>query len=123
MRKVIERQNPIEVWGDGTDERDVLYVSDMVDAMVVAAEKVEKFDQINIGYGSTYTVFQILDAIKKAANYEAPYKLIPTGPRMIPVRRVNIDKAEKVLGWKPKVSFEDGIARTYEWTSRKLSQE
>lgn len=123
MRKVVERQNPIEVWGDGTDERDLLYVSDMVDAMVIAAEKVEKFEQINIGYGKTYTVLQILDHIKKAANYEAPYKLIPTGPRMIPIRRVNITKAEQVLGWKPKVAFEDGIARTYGWTQKKLSKE
>ena len=123
MRKVIEKQNPIEVWGDGTDERDLLYVTDMVDAMIIAAEKVEKFDQINIGYGETYTVIQILDHIKKVANYDAPYKLIPTGPRMIPIRRVNIEKAERVLGWKPKVSFETGIALTYEWTKQKLCQE
>ena len=91
--------------------------------LVIAAEKVEKFEQINIGYGKTYTVLQILDHIKKAANYEAPYKLIPTGPRMIPIRRVNITKAEQVLGWKPKVAFEDGIARTYGWTQKKLSKE
>jgi dTDP-D-glucose 4,6-dehydratase len=43
MRKVVIKQNPIEVWGDGTDEKDVLYVDDMVDAMLLAAEKVEKF--------------------------------------------------------------------------------
>lgn len=121
MRKVIERQNPIEIWGDGKDERDVLYVDDMVDALIMAAEKIESFEQINIGMGQTYTVLDILNIIKTVANYDAPYKLIPSGPRMIPIRRVNIKKAEKILGWKPKTSIEDGIKNTYNWMKKELS--
>lgn len=115
MRKVIIKQNPIEVWGDGTDEKDVLYVDDMVDAMLLAAEKVETFDQFNIGYGETYTVLQILERIKQIAGYNAPLQLVPSGPRMIPIRRVSIDKARKVLGWEPKVKLDDGLKRMYTW--------
>lgn len=121
MRKVAENQNPIEVWGDGTDERDVLYVDDMVDAMLIATEKIETFEQINIGYGQTYTVLELLNIIKKVANNNSPYKLIPTGPRMIPIRRVNIDKAKKVMDWTPKITVEEGISRTYGWMVNKLN--
>jgi GDP-L-fucose synthase len=123
MRKVIIKQNPIEVWGDGTDEKDVLYVDDMVEAMILAAEKVEQFDQFNIGYRDTFTVLQILDMIKEVANYEAPYKLIPSGPRMIPIRRVSTEKAERVLGWKPKVNIKEGLRRMYDWMVNELKEE
>jgi GDP-L-fucose synthase len=120
MRKVIEKQNPIEVWGDGMDERDLLYVDDMVDAMILSTEKIEKFEQINVGYGTTYKVLDILNMIQSAAGYSAPYKLIPTGPRMIPVRRVDISKIKSTLNWSPKVSIQDGIKHTYEWMKKEL---
>jgi GDP-L-fucose synthase len=121
MRKVIEKQNPIEIWGDGTDEKDVLYVDDIVDAMILAAEKIETFDQFNIGYKETFTILQILDKIKFIANYDAPYKFIPSGPKMIPIRRVSIEKAEKCLGWKPKTKIEDGLQKMYKWMQEELS--
>lgn len=122
IRKVAERQNPIEIWGDGQDVRDVIYVDDMVNAIILASEKVEKFEQINIGYGETFTVLQFLEMIENIANYHAPHKLVPTGPRMIPVRRVNIDKAKRLLGWSPKINIKDGILTTYEWVNFELKQ-
>lgn len=120
IRKVVEKQNPIEVWGDGQDIRDVLYVDDMVDAMITSAEKLDAFEQINIGYGKSYTVLKLLEMIKEVSSYDVPYKLIPTGPRMIPVRKVNIDKAKNILNWEPKIDIKEGIKRTYEWVSQEL---
>lgn len=120
IRKVVEKQNPIEVWGDGQDIRDVLYVDDMVDAMIKSAEKLDTFEQINIGYGKSYTVLELLEMIKEVSGYDVPYKLIPTGPRMIPIRKVNIDKAKNVLNWEPKIDIKEGIKRTYEWVSQEL---
>lgn len=122
MRKVIIQQNPIEVWGDGSDEKDVLYVDDMVNAMILAAEKIDSFEQFNIGFGQTYTVLEILDHIKKIANYDAPHKLIPSGPRMIPIRRVNIDKAKTMLGWSPKTSLDTGLLNMYNWMKQSISK-
>lgn len=121
VRKVVEKQNPIEVWGDGNDERDVLYVDDMVDAMLLAAEKIKYFDQFNIGYGKSYTVLQILERIKQISGYDAPHRLIPTGPRMIPVRRLNISKAKDVMGWVPKISLNEGLQKMYKWVDTTLN--
>jgi len=121
IQKVITKQNPIEIWGDGTDERDILYVDDMVDAMILASEKLNRFEQINIGYRKTYTILDMLEIIKKVENYDAPYKFIPTGPRMIPLRRVDTTKSKNLLGWEPKVSVEDGILLTYNWYKSELN--
>lgn len=121
IRKIVEKQNPIEVWGDGKDIRDVLYVDDMVDAMILSSEKIESFEQINIGYGKSYTVIELLKMIKKIGNWNVPHRLIP-GPQMIPIRRVNIEKAKRILGWKPKINIKDGIQITYNWIVSKLNQ-
>lgn len=121
IRKIVEKQNPIEVWGDGNDIRDVLYVDDMVDAILLSIEKLYGFEQINIGYGKSFTVIELLTIIKNIAKCEYPHKLIINGPRMIPIRKVNIDKANAVLGWTPKTDIEDGIRQTYVWMKKELN--
>ena len=121
MRKVIEKHNPIEVWGDGLDQKDVLFVDDIVDALILSAEKIDKFEQFNIGYGQTYSILEILQLIKNIVGHDAPYKLIPSGPKMIPIRRVNIQKAKNVLGWEPKTQLNQGLKITAEWMKGKLN--
>jgi GDP-L-fucose synthase len=119
IRKVIEKQNPIQIWGDGTEIRDVLYVDDMVDAIMISTEKVDGFEQFNIGYGESFSLIQLLDIIKTVTNYDAPNEFV-AGPRMILTRRVNIEKAKKILGWIPKTNINDGIRKTYDWMKEKL---
>ena len=122
MRKIVEKHNPIEVWGDGLDQRDVLYVDDMVDAMILAAERIDKFEQFNIGYGETFSILDLLGKMKEIGNHDAPYKMIPSGPRMIPIRQVNIDKAKTVLGWEPKITLDDGLKKMHMWMKSTLNK-
>ena len=63
IRKVVERWDPIEVWGTGDDIRDVIYVEDVVEAMMLAMEKIESYTVVNIGFGTGYSVKQILHTI------------------------------------------------------------
>lgn len=122
IRKIIEKQNPIEIWGDGTEVRDVLYVDDMVEAMIMAAEKIEGFNQFNIGMGKSYSIMELLSIIKQVANYDAPHKFVPTTAKMIPFREVCVDKAKNILGWEPKYSTHVGIQKTYDWMKSELTK-
>jgi len=113
IRKVADRQNPLEVWGNGHDERDFIYVDDMVESIILAMEKMNNYDPINIGLGKNYTVREILQMILRIDGYEGANIIYdPTKPTMIPKRRVSIDKAKRLLGFSPKVKIEDGISRT-----------
>lgn len=113
IRKIVERQSPIEVWGDGHDERDFIYVDDMVESMVLAMEKINTYDPVNIGAGEWHTVREILDMILRIDGYEnAEITYNSNKPTMIPKRRVSVDKAKLLLGFEPKVTIEDGILRT-----------
>lgn len=116
IRKVIERHNPIEVWGTGNDIRDLIYIDDFIDAMVLAAEKIDTYNPINIGLGKGYSIKEILKMAIEIDGYkDAVVKYSPEKPTMIPVRLIDISKAEKLIGFTPEISIQEGIKRTIEW--------
>ena len=116
VRRVVERQNPLEVWGDGTAVRDFIYVSDMVEAMLRAMESWAEFDPINIGSGDPVTVKESVETVVRLADHghvEIIYD--PLKPTTIPVRLVDLSKANELLGFHSRVSFEEGIRKTIGW--------
>jgi len=116
IRKVVERQDPIEVWGDGLDERDLIYVDDMIDAMIKGMERIDTYDPINVGYGKTYTVNQVLKTILDVDGYtDAKIVYNSDKPTMIPVRRVSIKKAIDKLGFMAKTPLRFGIEKTIDF--------
>ena len=116
IRKSIERWDPIEVWGDGSEVRDALYVDDMVDAMVLAGAKLERYVTINIGLGKGHSVRELLGLITELDDYRnAKIKYDPTKPTMIPIRLIDTAKAESLLGFRARVDIREGLRRTIEW--------
>lgn len=116
IRKVVERQKPIKVWGTGDDIRDLIYIDDFIDALVLAAEKIETFDPVNIGYGKGYSIKEILQICLEVDGYDdAVVEYDPSKPSMIPVRLISTEKAERVLGFKARTDLREGIRKTMEW--------
>ncbi|MEW6040051.1 MAG: NAD-dependent epimerase/dehydratase family protein [Elusimicrobiota bacterium] len=119
IRKVIERHNPIQIWGDGNDIRDLIYIDDFIDAVVLAAEKIEKYDPVNIGLGKGYSIKEILKIILEVDGYtDAKVEYDPAKPSMIPVRLLDVTKAEKLLEFRAKVDVREGIKKTIDWYRR-----
>ena len=116
IRKVIERWDPLEVWGTGDDVRDAIYVDDMVEAIVLALKKLDKHAAINIGLGKTYSVKQMLAMILELDGFkDAKVRFNTSKPTMIPTRAVDTSRAEQMLGFKAKVDVREGIQKTIEW--------
>ncbi len=116
LRKVIERHNPIEVWGSGNDVRDLIYIDDFVDAVLLATEKIDTFDPLNVGLGKGYTVKEILGmALDIEACAAADVRYDASKPSMIPIRLIDVSKAERLLGFKARTGMKEGIARTIAW--------
>lgn len=117
VTKIMQAKDKIEVWGDGTEERDFLYVSDLVDFIKLAIEKQETpFELVNVGSGQSITVNDLINRIAclaGKADLRVEYDLSKS---MIPSKLVlNCDKAKKIFGWEPKVSLEEGIKKTISW--------
>jgi GDP-L-fucose synthase len=116
IRKVVERKNPIEVWGTGEDIRDLIYVGDFIDAMLLAMEKIKSYFPINIGFGKGYSVNEVLRMIIEADNYnDAKIVYNSSGPTTIPIRLIDTTRAESVLGFKAKTDLKSGIKKTLKW--------
>jgi len=122
IRKVVERHNPIQVWGSGNDVRDLIYIDDFVDAVVLAMEKIDMYCPLNIGFGMGYSVKEILNEAIEADGYKDPIiQYDTTKPSMIPVRLIDVSRAEKLLGFRAKIGIKEGIIKTIDWYHKSLN--
>ena len=116
IRRVVERHAPIEVWGDGSDRKDLMYIDDFVDGILLAMEKIDGFEILNLASGHAYSIKETLETILEVDGYEdAAIVYDPTKPTMIPKRLIDITKAKEMLGFDPKYTLEQGMRRTIEW--------
>lgn len=115
VAKAFVGQNPFEVWGNGKQVRNWTYVEDIVNGVILAAERIDNGGVINLG---TMERIRVIDAVKEILRYtghKAKIKLLtdmPTGPMN---RVADNSLAKKLLGWEPKVKFIDGLHKTIEW--------
>ena len=116
IRRVIERHNPLVVWGDGNDLKDIMYISDFIDGIISAMEKIEKFDIINLASGKSHSIKETLETILEVDNYiNAKIEYDLTKPTMIPKRLIDISKARKILNFEPKIDLKTGIKKTIDY--------
>jgi GDP-L-fucose synthase len=115
IRKFVEKQDPLEVWGDPSVVRDFIYVDDFVEGVLKAFNKSNGFDVYNIASGNLYTVGEVVGIIAKLTAHKGKIEYNSSKPMTIKQRMVDTSKAEKRLGFKTKVSFEEGLKRTIEW--------
>ena len=107
--------NSIELWGDGSPTRDFLYVDDAAEGIVLAAEKYDKSEAINLGTGIEITIKDLAELILKIMNANLKINWLKDKPNGQPRRDVSSKKAFEEIGFKPKVKLEEGLKRTIEW--------
>jgi len=116
IRRAVEKHDPFVVWGDGMDLKDFLFIDDYIDGMLLAMEKLDRFQPINVANGQTLTIRDVLQEILIAADYQdAHVEYDSSKPTMIPKRMIDISLANNLLDWSPKVSIKEGIQRTVDW--------
>ncbi len=104
----------VEVWGTGSPRREFLYVDDLADACVFLMEEYNGNDVINIGTGEDITIRELAELIKRIVGYNGEIKFDTSKPDGTPRKLLDVSKLRK-LGWRHKVSLEEGIYRTYKW--------
>ena len=98
------------------DIRDVIYIDDFVDAVMLSMEKMDTYDLVNIGLGKGYSLKEILKTILEVDGYaNAAITYDPSKPSTIPVRLVDSSKSESALGFKPATSLREGLKKTVQW--------
>ncbi len=109
---------PVTIWGDGSTTRDYFYISDLVEALIAAAER--ELDQnrvFNVGGSQEVSLIQLVGLVEQTVGQKARIEYKPA--RKFDARRIVLDTrlASRELGWRPNVSLEQGLAQTWEWLS------
>jgi len=116
IAKTLAHMDPFEIWGTGDQDRNFTYVGDIVDAMLLAAEKIEDASPVNAGRADRITLNQAAETVFKLVDWR-PQKTSHdlSKPVGVASRAADLTRAKKLLGWQPKVSYEDGFKRTIDW--------
>lgn len=113
--KVATRLNPIPVWGDGTEIRDLLYVEDFCEALQIIMEKEENHEIYNVGSNAGYSVNEVIGYLKEIEGLESPIDYVNNKAPMIPKRLIDSFKIFDKLGWSAKTSIKEGLEKTLNW--------
>jgi GDP-L-fucose synthase len=105
----------ITAWGTGSVTREFLYVEDAAEAIVVAAEKYEKPDLVNLGSGEEISVRDLLELIGSLTAYEGTVRWDATKPDGQPRRCLDTSRALAEFGWCAKTPLRDGLRKTIAW--------
>lgn len=123
IARAFVRQDPFEVWGDGTQVRNWTYVGDIARGMILAAERIEDGTAVNLGTEERTRVIDAVAEVLRYTGHHAAVKLLPHMPTG-PLNRVASNRlARELLGWEPEVRFLDGLHRTIDWYFASKSRE
>jgi nucleoside-diphosphate-sugar epimerase len=118
VTKVMNTENngKIAVWGSGEEERDLLYISDLVDFVELAIGKQgTSFALFNVGYGSSISINELVKKIIAHSGKNVTIEHDASRPTIKTRLSLDITKVRNTLGWYPQVSLDDGIQKTLAW--------
>lgn len=108
-------ESEVVVWGTGKASREFLYVSDAARAIIMAAEKYDKSDPVNIGAGFEIKIKELVEKIKELTEYDGKIVWDKTKPDGQPRRMLNVEKAKKEFGFSSETPFDEGLKNTINW--------
>ena len=121
MKAKQHNDKTVSVWGDGTPTRDFLFVDDAARGLIIAAEKYNKIDPINLGTGEEVSIRELVNLIMKIMNVNLEIKWETNMPNGQPRRCVSTEKAFREIGFRPNVSLEEGLRKTIEWYKENIT--
>lgn len=110
----VNGSDTVEVWGTGTPLREFIYVDDMADACVFLMENYDGEQHVNIGTGEEVSIRELAETVKEVVGFEGELVFNTDMPDGTPRKLTTVDKLHG-LGWKHKVSLNEGIRLAYEW--------
>ena len=119
IRKMVEAKRAgsakVVAWGTGNVSREFIYVEDSSEGIVLAAERYEGVEPVNIGSGQEIKVRDLTELIKEMAGYGGEIAWDPTKPDGQPRRVLDVSRAESLFGFRAKVALREGLRQTIDW--------
>jgi len=111
----LKYESEVVVWGTGKPSREFLYVEDAAEGILLATEKYDKPDPVNLGTGEEITIRELVNLIAGLTGYEGKIVWDTSKPDGQPRRCLDVSRAKEEFGFEAKTDFKDGLKRTIEW--------
>jgi UDP-glucuronate 4-epimerase len=114
--RLIRSGQKVSFFGDGSSARDYTFVEDIIRGVMGAMDRAwPRFEVLNLGGSSPTRLSELVSAIERATGRSAILERLPEQPGDVPLTFASVDKAERLLGWKPTVSINQGLERYVHW--------
>jgi nucleoside-diphosphate-sugar epimerase len=125
IRKCLEardaKASSVEVWGTGSPTREFLYVEDAARAIVLAAEKYNKADPVNVGSSEEISIKDLVELVVELTGFDGKVAWDRSKPDGQPRRKLNVDRAWKEFGFRSSTAFRAGLAETIRWYQKVMA--
>lgn len=124
IRKFIEAQErgdrQVVLWGDGSPTREFLYVEDACEGILLATERYDSAEPVNLGSGMEISIKDLAHLIARLTSYTGEFVWDTSKPNGQPRRALDVTRAEKHFGFRAQMPFEEGLRRTIEWYRKNM---
>lgn len=125
IRKCLEAQQrgdeEIVAWGDGSPTREFLFVEDAAEGILLAAERYNESDPVNLGSGREISIRDLLSLIARLTGYQGRIRWDTEKPNGQPRRALSVERAYERFGFRATTDFEEGLRRTIDWYREALA--
>ena len=119
VRKCLSAQErgegSVTVWGDGTASREFLHVRDAAEGLLLACERYDSSDPVNLGAGFEITIRDLVTLIARLAGFAGEIRWDTSRPNGQPRRKLDVTRAREMFGFEAKIGFEEGLRETIAW--------
>ena len=122
IKRVLDGENPIVVWGSGKQTRAFLYVEDLVEGMLLTIERYPVADAINLGMDEEVSIGELINKIVRIAEMKTSIVFDTTKSDGSPRKNSDNTKAKKLIGFVAKTKLDEGLKKTIFWYKEKLSE-
>jgi GDP-L-fucose synthase len=115
IRKMVESPEEVTLWGDGTPTREYLYVDDCVEGLMLAAERYDAPEPVNLGTGVETSIRETAEIVAAAVGFTGTIRWDSSMPNGQPRRSLDASRAAELFGFRAQMPLEEGIRRTVAW--------
>ena len=115
IRKMLAGDDEVVLWGDGSPSREFLYVEDLVEGLLLAADRYDGDAPVNLGTGVETTIRELAETIAEVTGFEGSIAWDPSMPNGQPRRRLDASRARELFGFEARTPLREGLVRTVDW--------
>jgi GDP-L-fucose synthase len=115
VRKMVDSPEEIVLWGDGSPSREFLYVDDLVEALLLAAERYDGAEPVNVGTGVETSIRELVDLVADVTGFTGRIVWDASMPNGQPRRSLDASRARELFGFEARMPLRDGLERTVAW--------